>query len=120
MADRVGRKMTLIICAVLFPLGALGCAVAPTVEFMILARILLGFAVGTASVTCPLYLAEMALALFLGMMTLPDSPRWHVARGNIEEARRILTISRNPSDVEKDLAAIRDAAHHTTSNKRRR
>jgi major inositol transporter-like SP family MFS transporter len=43
-----------------FLVGALGCALAPTVQIMVAARIILGFGVGAASVTCPLYLAEIA------------------------------------------------------------
>ena len=60
IADRIGRKRTLLLCACVFLVGALGCALAPTVEIMVAARIILGFGVGAASVTCPLYLAEMA------------------------------------------------------------
>src|SRR5262245_26757826 len=59
VADRIGRKGTLLACAGLFLIGALGCAVAPNVQFMVAARIVLGFGVGAAAVTCPLYLAEM-------------------------------------------------------------
>jgi major inositol transporter-like SP family MFS transporter len=60
IADRIGRKRTLLLCACVFLIGALGCALAPTVQIMVAARIILGFGVGAASVTCPLYLAEMA------------------------------------------------------------
>ncbi|MBD0322165.1 MAG: sugar porter family MFS transporter [Aldersonia sp.] len=60
LADKLGRRGTLIVCAALFLIGALGCAVAPNVEIMVVARIVLGLGVGAAAVTCPLYLAEMA------------------------------------------------------------
>ena len=60
LADVLGRKKTLLVCAGLFLVGALGCAVAPGVAFMVVARIVLGLGVGAAAVTCPLYLAEMA------------------------------------------------------------
>ena len=68
MADKLGRRGSLLVCALLFLLGALGCAVAPTVTFMIAARIVLGLGVGAAAVTCPLYLAEMAPANMRGRM----------------------------------------------------
>lgn len=68
LADRLGRRGSLLVCALLFLLGAIGCAIAPTVSFMIGARILLGLGVGAAAVTCPLYLAEMAPAHLRGRM----------------------------------------------------
>ncbi len=49
-----------MVCAVLFLAGAIGCALAPNVQVMVAARIILGLGVGAAAVTCPLYLAEMA------------------------------------------------------------
>ncbi|KSU70422.1 MFS transporter, SP family, major inositol transporter [Pseudarthrobacter enclensis] len=68
MADKLGRRRSLLVCALLFLLGAIGCAIAPNVPFMIAARILLGLGVGAAAVTCPLYLAEMAPAHLRGRM----------------------------------------------------
>ncbi|MDQ0770459.1 major inositol transporter-like SP family MFS transporter [Pseudarthrobacter defluvii] len=68
MADKLGRRGSLLVCALLFLLGAIGCALAPTVPFMIAARIVLGLGVGAAAVTCPLYLAEMAPAHLRGRM----------------------------------------------------
>ncbi|MDR6792897.1 major inositol transporter-like SP family MFS transporter [Pseudarthrobacter oxydans] len=68
MADRLGRRGSLLVCALLFLFGAIGCAVAASVPFMIAARILLGLGVGAAAVTCPLYLAEMAPAHLRGRM----------------------------------------------------
>ncbi len=60
VADRIGRKRMLVGCGAIFLIGALGCALAANVEIMVAARIILGLGVGAASVTCPLYLAEMA------------------------------------------------------------
>jgi major inositol transporter-like SP family MFS transporter len=60
LADRLGRKRTLLTCAVLFFIGGLGAAAAPTFEVMVAARIVLGLAVGAASATVPMFLAEMA------------------------------------------------------------
>ncbi|MEO5315296.1 sugar porter family MFS transporter [Pseudarthrobacter sp. CC12] len=68
MADKLGRRGSLLVCALLFLLGAMGCALAPSVTFMIAARIVLGLGVGAAAVTCPLYLAEMAPAHLRGRM----------------------------------------------------
>jgi major inositol transporter-like SP family MFS transporter len=60
VADALGRKGSLQLCGVLFLLGALGSASAPNVTIMVIARVILGLAVGAASVTVPLYLAELA------------------------------------------------------------
>src|SRR3712207_796180 len=68
LADGLGRKGSLLVCAGLFLFGALICATAPNVEVMVVGRILLGFGVGAAAVTCPLYLAEMAPADRRGRM----------------------------------------------------
>jgi major inositol transporter-like SP family MFS transporter len=60
IADALGRKGSLQLCGALFLLGALGSASAPNVTIMVVARVILGLAVGAASVTVPLYLAELA------------------------------------------------------------
>lgn len=58
--DRIGRKRTLTYLAVLFFVGTFGAVVAPNLQVMLPARLLLGLAVGGASVTVPVYLAELA------------------------------------------------------------
>src|SRR4051812_6447474 len=68
LADALGRKGSLLVCAGLFLAGPLSCATAPNVGVMTAGRILLGFGVGAAAVTCPLYLAEMAPADRRGRM----------------------------------------------------
>ncbi|MEP9393732.1 sugar porter family MFS transporter [Gordonia sp. VNK1] len=68
VADRIGRKRMLLTCGVIFLVGAVGCALAPNVPIMVIARIVLGLGVGAAAVTCPLYLAEMAPAERRGRM----------------------------------------------------
>ncbi len=57
---KLGRKKSLMSGAVLFVLGSLGSAFAPNVVFLIISRVLLGFAVGIASYVAPLYLSEMS------------------------------------------------------------
>jgi major inositol transporter-like SP family MFS transporter len=68
LADRLGRKGSLLVCAGLFLVGALICATAPNVTVMVVGRIILGFGVGAAATTGPLYLAEMAPAHRRGRM----------------------------------------------------
>ncbi|MFF8018105.1 sugar porter family MFS transporter [Streptomyces sp. NPDC007929] len=62
LSDARGRRRAILLLAVLFFIGALGCTLAPTTAVMIVARFVLGLAVGGASVTVPLYLAEVSPA----------------------------------------------------------
>ncbi|MFD8864515.1 sugar porter family MFS transporter [Streptomyces sp. NPDC059590] len=62
MSDARGRRRTILTLAVLFFVGALGATLAPTTAVMIVARFVLGLAVGGASVTVPVYLAEVSPA----------------------------------------------------------
>ena len=36
-----------------------------------------------------------AVALFVGMFFLPDSPRWYAVRGRLDDTRRVLNLSRD-------------------------
>jgi len=62
LADRFGRKRLLILAAILFLLGSSLSMVAVGFWSMVIARIILGFAVGSASALTPAYLAELAPA----------------------------------------------------------
>src|SRR3978361_1193188 len=62
VADRIGRKRSLLVCAVRLLSGAVGGDLSPTVVIMVAARIILGLGVGAAAVACPLSLPEMAPA----------------------------------------------------------
>ncbi len=68
MNFRLGRKYSLMIGAVLFVIGSLGSALAPNTEVLVVARVLLGLAVGVASYTAPLYLSEIAPEKIRGSM----------------------------------------------------
>ncbi|MFJ2210812.1 sugar porter family MFS transporter [Streptomyces sp. NPDC101062] len=62
LSDRRGRRGNIMLLALVFFFGALGCTLAPNTEFMVVARFVLGLAVGGASVTVPVYLAEISPA----------------------------------------------------------
>jgi sugar porter (SP) family MFS transporter len=62
LSDRVGRRPTTLLAAVIFGVGALAVAFAPSVGFIIFGRFLLGLGVGLASMIVPLYIAEIAPA----------------------------------------------------------
>jgi sugar porter (SP) family MFS transporter len=60
VADRIGRRPTILITAVIFVVGVLLAALSPTFWTLIVARVVIGLTVGSASMTVPLYIGEMA------------------------------------------------------------
>lgn len=60
LSDRLGRRNLIIIAAILFTIGAIGAALSPSVTVLVLFRVVLGLAVGTAALIVPLYLSEIA------------------------------------------------------------
>ena len=62
LSDRVGRRPSALVAAVVFGAGALAVAFAPSVAFIVFGRFLLGLGVGLASMIVPLYIAEIAPA----------------------------------------------------------
>ena len=168
IADRLGRRGALFVCAVLFLVGAAGSALAPTFAFMVVARVILGLGVGAASVICPVYLAEMAPAsrrgrmvtinelmivsgqllafvinailsatinnpevwramlgvaaipavvLLVGLFALPESPRWHAIRGDLQKARHVLSLGHEPHEVDTELTEISRTAELASREK---
>ncbi|MEX1010052.1 MAG: MFS transporter, partial [Chthoniobacterales bacterium] len=57
---RLGRRGTILISALIFAVGSIFCAFAPSAGALIAARFFLGIAVGMASFVAPLYLSEIA------------------------------------------------------------
>ncbi|MFC9354841.1 sugar porter family MFS transporter [Arthrobacter sp. NPDC057013] len=165
IADRVGRKKSLVMAGVIFVISTAVCALAPSVVILVAGRIALGYAVGVASVVVPLYLAEMAPAsqrgrivtvnqlmlviglflafvinavlanlisdhtvwrymlgvavvpavgLLVGMLTLPDTPRWYASKQMWADARRTLQRAHLADRVEEEyqqIAGIVEADH---------
>jgi MFS transporter, SP family, galactose:H+ symporter len=68
LSGHLGRKRSLILGAVLFVAGSLLCAVAGSPAMLIVARVVLGLAIGIASFTAPLYLAEVSPEYIRGAM----------------------------------------------------
>ena len=60
LSDKHGRRHNILLLAVVFFVGALGCTFAPNVWIMYIFRIVVGFGVGGASATVPVYLSENA------------------------------------------------------------
>ncbi len=68
VADRIGRRKTLIWGAVLFIAGSILAPLSPNVYVLFIARALLGVAVGFTSVTAPVYVSELAPPKTRGML----------------------------------------------------
>ena len=69
ITDRYGRRFTVLVSAVLFAVGAIGAGLAPNVLTIIVFRVIMGLAVGAASVTVPVYLSEIAPARDRGRLS---------------------------------------------------
>ena len=70
LSERRGRRRTVLLLSCVFIIGALACSIAPNALTLSLARIVLGFAVGGATQTVPMYVAELAPAKRRGQLVL--------------------------------------------------
>ncbi|WP_295465944.1 sugar porter family MFS transporter [uncultured Pseudomonas sp.] len=68
LSAKLGRKKSLMLGAILFVVGSVLCGLATSPTMLIFARFLLGLAIGIASFTAPLYLAEVAPENIRGSM----------------------------------------------------
>ncbi|KOS18801.1 Myo-inositol transporter 2 [Escovopsis weberi] len=68
LADQLGRKQVILHADVLFVAGAAIQAASRTVAGMVLGRCVIGAAVGAASFSVPLYIAEVAPAAYRGRL----------------------------------------------------
>lgn len=130
ISDRIGRKKVILIADLLFTVGAVLMAIAPTIGWLMVGRLVIGLGVGAASQIVPLYLSEVApiairgklvafnvatitiaqlmasclaygirphwrwmlgmagipsIIQFIGMLFMPESPRWLGKVGRSEE-----------------------------------
>ncbi|KAH9657777.1 Sugar transport protein 1 [Citrus sinensis] len=129
---KFGRKKSMLFGGVLFFAGALINGFAQGVWMLIFGRLLLGFGIGFANQSVPLYLSEMApykyrgalniglggamvpaLIITIGSLVLPDTPNSMIERGQRDEAREKLRKIRGVNDVDEefnDLVAASEAS----------
>jgi sugar porter (SP) family MFS transporter len=70
LAERRGRRGTLLLVGIIFVVGALAAAISPDPITLSLSRLVLGFAVGGATQTAPVYVAELAPTAYRGRLVL--------------------------------------------------
>lgn len=62
MSDKLGRKLTMIISAILFSISAFGCAISADFTELVIYRIIGGIGIGVVSIVSPIYISEVAPA----------------------------------------------------------
>lgn len=68
LSDKYGRKIVMILSAVLFLASALGCMLSSSFTELIIFRLIGGLGIGVASMVSPLYISEFSPSRYRGMM----------------------------------------------------
>ena len=68
LSDRFGRKLTMLLAAVLFTASGIGCAVCGDFTQLVIYRILGGIGIGVVSIVSPMYISEVAVARWRGTL----------------------------------------------------
>jgi SP family arabinose:H+ symporter-like MFS transporter len=68
LSDKYGRKIVLILSAILFLASALGCMFSGSFTVLVAFRLIGGLGIGVASMVSPLYISEFSPSRFRGMM----------------------------------------------------
>lgn len=68
LSDKMGRKKTLILSAILFLVSSIGTAIPQTLSFFVVFRIIGGLGIGIASMISPMYITECAPAEIRGRL----------------------------------------------------
>jgi SP family galactose:H+ symporter-like MFS transporter len=68
LTGRFGRRGMIILAGIIFTASAIGTALAPTVAWLIAARVVSGIAIGIASFISPMYIAELVPAKARGSL----------------------------------------------------
>src|SRR5207245_4127545 len=153
LAGLFGRRFMLLITALIFVVGAIVCAAAPSLSVLVFGRLIVGLGIGLASSTVPIYISEVSpaqtrgwqVSLFqlaitigilaaylvdytfsgsgawrwmlglafvpgaligLGMIRMPESPRWLAEHGQSDLARQVLARIRGTENIESEWLEI--------------
>ena len=73
LSDRLGRRRTMLVSAVLFTVSAVGCALCADFTQLVVYRIVGGLGIGVVSIVSPLYISESGKGLGGG-----QTPQWRL------------------------------------------
>jgi sugar porter (SP) family MFS transporter len=160
LADIFGRRMMLLVTALIFVAGALVCATAPSLNVLVIGRLIVGLGIGFSTSTVPIYISEVSppqtrgwqVSLFqlaitigilaaylvdyvfsgssgwrwmlglafvpgailgLGMIRMPESPRWLAEHGYSGRAREVLARIRGTENIESEWLEIQKTLTET-------
>ena len=68
LTGRLGRRKMIIVAGIIFTASAIGTALAPSVGWLVTARIVSGIGIGIASFISPMYIAELVPAKVRGSL----------------------------------------------------
>lgn len=68
MSDYLGRKLTILIAAILFSVSAIGCCLCVGFNGLVIYRIIGGLGIGIVSIVSPMYISEISPAKMRGTM----------------------------------------------------
>ena len=68
LSDRFGRKLTMLVAAILFTASGIGCAISQSFTELVIYRILGGIGIGVVSIVSPMYISEVAVARWRGTL----------------------------------------------------
>lgn len=68
LSDKFGRKLVLILSAILFSISAIGCAVSGNYTELIIYRLVGGIGIGVASIISPMYISEISIPSMRGKL----------------------------------------------------
>jgi len=160
LADIFGRRVMLLVTALIFVAGALVCAAAPSLNILVIGRLIVGLGIGFSTSTVPIYISEVSppqtrgwqVSLFqlaitigilaaylvdyvfsgsggwrwmlglafvpgailgLGMIRMPESPRWLAEHGRSDRAREVLARVRGTENIESEWLEIQKTVAET-------
>ena len=160
LADIFGRRLMLLVTALIFVAGALVCAAAPSLVVLVIGRMIVGLGIGLSCSTVPIYISEVSppqargwqVSLFqlaitigilaaylvdyvfsgsmawrwmlglavipgailgLGMIRMPESPRWLAEHGQTDLAREVLSRIRAGKNIDSEWREIQETLAET-------
>lgn len=110
LSDYLGRKKMIIVNAIIFAIGAIGCTFAHSLMLLMVMRVIIGFAIGITSYVVPMYIAEISpsrrrgalvtlnqLMITIGILVSYITDYWLSNDANLESWRWMFFIGLFPA-----------------------